>query len=172
MRYSVVSPSLDLGFVEDARKRFVAGSAYLDDRPTAPLRFLAEANLTQIIRRYEQLVDKGQARTELNDEIKQIFSVGYGQTRFQMVPFPSTPAEAPDDANDGRPYLHVMSYDGVTVGATVEAVPELLARIFDRKGQAGSEYRAFRNHLVFLVADESRKEDMKHKMVWRLALRD
>ena len=172
MRYSVVSPSLDLGFIEDARKRFVTGSAYLDDKPTAPLRFLAEANLTQIIRRYEQLVDKGQARTDLNDEIKQIFGVGYGQTRFQMVPFPSTPAEAPDDANDGRPYLHVMSYDGVTVGTTVEAVPELLARIFDRKGQSGSEYRAFRNHLVFLVADESRKEDMKHKMVCRLALRD
>jgi hypothetical protein len=118
------------------------------------------------------IVDKGQARTELNDEIKQIFSVGFGQTRFQMVPFPSTPAEAPDDANDGRPYLHVMSYDGITVGTTVEVVPELIARIFDRKGQAGSEYRAFRNHLVFLVADESRKEDMKHKMVWRLALRE
>ncbi|MDO8544959.1 MAG: hypothetical protein Q7S40_31330 [Opitutaceae bacterium] len=30
---------------------------YLDDRPGVPLRFLAEANLTQVIRREETNVD-------------------------------------------------------------------------------------------------------------------
>ncbi|MFP5237649.1 MAG: ATP-binding protein [Acidobacteriota bacterium] len=172
LRYSIVGPTLDLGFIEDARKRFVAGSAYLDDRPTAPLRFLAEANLTQIIRRYEQLVDKALARSVLNDEIRQIFKSGFGQARFEMIPFPSAPAEAPDDANAGVPYLHVMSYDGVTVGTAVDAVPDLISKIFDRKGSAGSEYRGFRNHLIFLVADEARKDEMKHKVVQRLALQD
>src|SRR3546814_17834439 len=49
LRYSIVGPSCDVSFVEEARKAFVQQSAYLDDRPGALLRFLAEANLTQIV---------------------------------------------------------------------------------------------------------------------------
>src|SRR5260221_6006106 len=50
LRYSVIGPQVDISFVEAARQRFIANSAYLDDRPGAPLRFLTEANLTQMIR--------------------------------------------------------------------------------------------------------------------------
>jgi hypothetical protein len=45
LRYSVLGPGLDVAFVNDARKKFVIDSAYLDDRAGIPLRFLAEANL-------------------------------------------------------------------------------------------------------------------------------
>ena len=45
LRYSVLSPITDISFIEEARKKFVAESAYLDDRPGAPMCFLAEANL-------------------------------------------------------------------------------------------------------------------------------
>ena len=45
LRYAIVGPLLDVSFVDDARKRFVSESAYLDDRPGAPLRFLAEARM-------------------------------------------------------------------------------------------------------------------------------
>ncbi|WP_295440516.1 DUF499 domain-containing protein [uncultured Thiodictyon sp.] len=55
LRYSILSPGTDLSFIDDARRRFVQGSAYLDDRPNVPLRFSAEANLTQILRRPERL---------------------------------------------------------------------------------------------------------------------
>ena len=41
----------------------------------------------------------------------------------------------------------LMSYDGVTVGGSVDAVPELIAKIFDRKGAAGTDFRSFRNNL-------------------------
>jgi hypothetical protein len=166
VRYSILGPATDIGFIEDARKRFISMSAYLDDRPTAPMRFLTEANLTQIIRRQEQRVDKEQARAELNDSIKQTFSAG----RFQTIPFPSGPYEVPDEIGDGRPLLALMSYDGLTVGGSVEAVPDLIARIFDRKGSAGTDFRIFRNNVVFLVADEVRKDDMRAKMIRRLAL--
>jgi hypothetical protein len=54
LRYSVIGPQVDISFVEAARQRFVANSAYLDDRPGAPLRFLTEANLTQVIRAVER----------------------------------------------------------------------------------------------------------------------
>ena len=53
LRYSVIGPQLDISFIEAARQKFLAESAYLDDRNGATLRFLAEANLTQIIRRAE-----------------------------------------------------------------------------------------------------------------------
>lgn len=166
LRYSILGPCTDVGFIEDARKKFISLSAYLDDRPIAPMRFLAEANLTQIIRRQEQHVDKAQARAELNDEIKRIFGPG----RFQMIPFPSGAYEVPDEVGDGRPLLVLISYDAVSVGGSVDAVPELIAKIFDRKGAAGTDFRSFRNNLIFLVADEARIADMRAKMVLRLAL--
>ena len=69
----MVGPKLDISFIEEARRKFISESAYLDDRPGAPMRFLAEANLRQIIRREEQHVDAGEARAELNDTIRNVF---------------------------------------------------------------------------------------------------
>lgn len=168
LRFSLCCPSLDLAFVDDARKRFLSESAYLDDRPGVPMRFLVEANLTQIIRRQEQHVDPGEARAQLNDLIKEIFK---GQV-FEAICFPGGAFDVPDEVGDGRPRLVVMSYDGVSVGATIDEVPELIAKIAQRKGSDSSGYRALRNHLVFVVADEARKEEMRHKIARRLALFD
>jgi Protein of unknown function (DUF499) len=42
LRYSILSPAADLSFIDDAKAKFRAESAYLDDRPSAPLRFNAE----------------------------------------------------------------------------------------------------------------------------------
>ena len=107
LRYSALCPALDITFLEEARKRFIAESAYLDDRPGAPMRFLAEANLRQIIRREEQHVDASEARGELNDRIRQIF----GGNTFDMVPFPGGPFDVPDEVGSGRPKLVVLGYD-------------------------------------------------------------
>ncbi len=170
LRFSILGPHADVTFIDDARKRFAAASAFLDDRPGAPLRFLAEANLTQIIRRQEQHVDAGNVRAELNSRIRDIFAGSSGNSVFEMVPFPIGPGEVGDEVGDGRPRLVVMAFDAVSVGATVESIPELVGRIFTRKGADGAGLRALRNHLVFVVADEARISDMKGKMVRRLAL--
>ena len=87
LRYAAAGPAVDPSFIDEARKRFTTESAYLDDRPAAPMRFLAEANLGVVIRREEQHVDPATARAELNDRIQQIFS---GKT-FEVVPFPGGP---------------------------------------------------------------------------------
>ena len=168
LRYSLLGPAMDITFIEEARKKFIAESAYLDDRPGAPMRFLAEANLRQVIRREEQHVDAGEARAELNDRIRQIFS---GKT-FDTVSFPGGPFDVPDEVGDDRPKLVVLAYDGVTVGGSVESVPELIERIYSRKGSEGSALRALRNNLVFAVADEDRKDEMRRKVYHRLALRE
>ena len=168
LRYSVLGPATDISFIEEARKTFIAESAYLDDRSGAPMRFLAEANLRQIIRREAHHVDAEDARTHLNDCIGQIFK---GQT-FEIVPFPGGPFDVPDEVADGRPKLVVLAYDGVTIGSSVEQVPELIERMYTRKGSEGSALRALRNNVVFVVADEARKEEMRRKTVHRLALRE
>lgn len=169
LRYSVLSPALDPSFIDAAWKRFRDESSYLDDRPGVPLRFLAEANLTQVIRREETNVDTAEARAQLNDRIKTIFG-GTSGSVFETVPFPAAPGEVDDDLGNGRPRLAVMSYDGTAVGSTVDAVPELIARIFERKGSDGTSLRGLRNNLVFVVADETRIDDMRKKVVRRLAL--
>ena len=168
LRYSVLGPETDISFVEEARRKFLAESAYLDDRPGAPMRFLAEANLTQIIRRTEDHVDAGEARAELNDRIREIFD---GKT-LDAVPFPGGPFDVADEVADGRPKLVVLGFEAVSIGTTVESVPELLERIFERKGSEGSALRVLRNNLVFVAADETRREDMRRKACRRLALRE
>ncbi|MGH7906433.1 MAG: ATP-binding protein [Candidatus Binataceae bacterium] len=166
LRYSILGPETDISFIDDARKRFFEDSSYLDDRPIAPLRFLVEANLTQIIRRQEDHADSGEVRAQLNDRIKRIF----GGNSFEMIPFASGEWEVPDDAGDGRPRLVVMSYDAVTAGAGVESVPGLVARIFARKNADGNAFRELRNNLLFVVADQDKIGEMRRAMIRRLAL--
>ncbi len=166
LRYSVLAPAVDISFIEEARKAFVAQSAYLDDRPAAPLRFLAEANLTQIIRSEERRVDPGELRAQLNDRIKAIFS----GTSLDAVPFPAGPWDVPDEVGNGRLLLVVLSPDACAVGSVVDTIPDLVARIYERKGSEGGSLRALRNNLVFIAAEESRVEEMRHKMARRLAL--
>ena len=168
LRYSLLCPAMDVGFVEEARRKFVAESAYLDDRPGAPMRFLAEANLRQIVRREERNVDAGEARAELNDRIREIFD----GDAFDATSFPGGPFDVPDEVGDGRPKLVVLAYDGVTVGGSVERVPELVGRIYGRKGSEGSALRVLRNNLVFAVADDARAGEMRRKTRLRLALRE
>lgn len=168
LRFSILGPTTDISFIEEARKKFVAESAYLDDRPGAPMRFLAEANLRQVIRRSEDSVDAEQIRGELNDRIREIFE----DKTFKAITFPGGPYDVDDEIGDGLPKLVVLGYDAITIDVVETSVPELIERIYTRKGASGSALRSLRNNLVFLVADESRKNDMHRKTRYRLALRE
>jgi hypothetical protein len=169
LRYSLLAPGMDLSFIDDARKRFVEQSAFLDDRPGVPLRLLAEANLTQIIRRQEGQVDAGETRAQLKDRIRGIFAPA-GPVSFNLVAFPGGPYDVPDEAGDGRPLLVLLGYDAVSVGGSVELVPHLVQRILQYKGGDEKTLRINRNTLALLVADEARTDEMRHQMVRRLAL--
>lgn len=165
LRYAILGPDTDIAFVDDARKRFVADSAYLDDKPGAPLRFLAEANLTQIIRREETNIDRDEARTRLNAYIRDLFA---GPT-LNLIPFASGPHDVPDDDGSGRPYLVMLGYEAVQlVGESIRLDP-LVEKTFLHKGGSG-DWRHNRNNLVFLVADAAGVPNMKSKMLRHLAL--
>ena len=167
LRYSMLAPGLDIGFIAEARKRFVADSAYLDDRPGVPMRFLAEANLTRIVQHEEAHVDAMEARAELDDRIGEVFS---GKI-FETVRFPGGPFDVDDEAGSSAPKLVVISYDAVTVGDAAESVPELVERIYSRKGKDGAALRIFRNAVAFAAADETLLRGMRRKAATRLALR-
>lgn len=167
LRYSLLGPGLDVSFIDDAVRRFVQESAYLDDRPNAPLRFATEPNLTQLIRRHELQVDPGQVRSELNDQIRQSFEGGV----LQLIPFPAGPHEVPDDTNNGKPYLVVIGYDAEAVTAQQVQVPPLVQRLFLEKGGSGA-VRLNRNHLVFLCVDAEGRDRMQEQMRHYLAIRE
>ena len=166
LRYGVLAPGTDPGFINDARQKFVANSAYLDDRPGSTLRFMTEANLTQMIRRQEQLVDRELARTELRDRIREVFS---GPT-LNLIPFAAGPEDVPDDAGDGRALLVLLSYEAENVRTGERlTVPALVERIFRTAGTQGN-FRQLQNNLMFLVADGGQVDRMREGMFRRLAL--
>ena len=165
LRFALLAPGVDPSFINDARQRFIQNSGYLDDRPAAPLRYLTEANLNNLIRRKERDVDPGDVRDQLQDRIRQIF-----QARLlNLIPFPSGPYEVPDEIGDERPLLVLLHYEFVAVGGEPSGVPIELAELFLKQGSQG-HFRQLKNNLVFLVAEAERVSGMKEKMTRRLAL--
>lgn len=165
LRYAILSPGTDIAFVDDARKRFVADSAYLDDKPGAPLRFLAEANLTQIIRREETNIDREEARSRLNAYIRDLFA----GPALNLIPFAAGPHDVPDDDGSGKPYLVMLGYEAVQLIGDAIRLDPLVEKVFLHKGASG-DWRHNRNNLVFLLADAAGVPNMKAKMLRNLAL--
>ena len=138
---------------------------HLDDRPGANLRFLTEANLNLIIRRQEQQVDVTEARSLLQQRTRDVFD---GKA-LNLVPFPAGPYEVDDTVGDGRPLIVLIHHDAASVRPEALSVPDLVERIFRTQGSQGA-FRQLQNNLVFLVADENRREEMRARMIRRLAL--
>lgn len=168
LRFSLLSPAADLSFIDDARTRFRAESAYLDDRPNAPLRFNAEANLTQVIGREEKNIDLGEARIQLADRIRSIF----GGQSLDLTAFPGGPWDVPDDVSDGKPRLILLSHDALEIGSDLKEIPEIVTRMFERKGADGNGLRSLRNNVIFVVGDETKVNEMRRAIVRRLALQE
>ncbi len=165
LRYAILAPSLDVSFINDARQKFIAESAYIDDRPTALLRFLTEVNLSVLIRRQVKQVDINEARNLLQDRIRTIFD---GKT-FNLIPFAGGAYDVADEVGDGKPNLVLVSYDAETVRNEAVTVPQLIENIYRHQGNQG-KFRQLLNNLVFLVADDATRDEMKNKMLYRLAL--
>lgn len=167
LRYSILSPGMELSFIGDAIRRFRQESAFLDERPNRPLRFMVEPNLTQMIHHREKQIDPQDIRARLNDTIRTTFS---GKV-FDLVAFPAIANDVADNAE--KPQLVIMGYEATAVSSASSGleVPEIVCRLFREKSSEG-HIRLNRNNLVFVVADESRVEDMKALMRRRLALED
>lgn len=167
LKFAVCSPGIEPSFIEQARVRFLQESLFLDDRPGSPMRFQVEPNLTQIIRRQKNDVDASEVRAELNERVRQLFGTAGGA--FNLVPFPAGPYEVPDEVGDGRPFLVVMGYEALAISLEPKGLPPEIDAIIKHKG-ADNRLREFRNNLVFVVADERLRDNMKERVRTRLAL--
>jgi Protein of unknown function (DUF499) len=165
LRYAILAPTLDISFINDARQKFITDSAYLDDRPTAPLRFLSEVNLGVLVRRQAKQVDSSEARIQLQDRIRTIFN----GKELNLVFNAGGAHDVPDEVGDGRPYLVLISYDAETVRSESLVIPQLVEKIYRTQGSQGN-FRQLKNNLVFLIAEDSSRDEMKNKMTYRLAL--
>lgn len=165
--YAILAPDLDISFVTDAIRRFRQESAFMDDHPNKPLRFLAEPNLTQIIHQQERRINPQDVRSRLNDTIRELFK---GRD-FQPVAFPGLPNEVADSSD--KPLLVILGYEAVSLdgSALTPAVPDLVCRLYKYRNNDGTA-RINRNNLVFIVADTGKVEEMKGLMRHRLALED
>jgi hypothetical protein len=167
LKLSVCSPTVEPSFVEQARTRFITESLFLDDRPGAPLRFMVEPNLTQVIRRQMDEVEAGELRAELNERIRNLLGGAGGA--FNLQPFPAGPYEVDDTVGDGRPNLVVLHHDAFSINADPQGLPSQVEEIFKYKG-TDQKLRELRNNLVFVVADDRLVKNMKDRMRRRLAL--
>jgi hypothetical protein len=167
LKWSMCSPAIEPSFVEQARVRFIEESDYLDDRPGAPLRFQAEPNLVQMVRKQMRDIDAGEVKTELDARIKAVFQPS--SRTFELIAFPGGCYDVPDDATGGRPLLVLIHHDNVAVSGDPSEVPDGIADIFQHKG-ANKDYRDLRNNLVFLLADQRQRENMRTQVRKRLAL--
>ena len=66
----------------------------------------------------------------------------------------------------------LLSHDALEIGADLRDIPEIVGRMFERKGADGNGLRSLRNNLVFIVADETKVSEMKRAIVRRLALQE
>ena len=163
LNYSVYAPGVDPAFVDNAVDRLREKSEYLDDSTTSKLRFSTEANLNQMVSKWEGQLDLETIRQELNTRIGSIFA----RQRFELVLFPASPADIPDDT-DG-PYLAILHWEGHAVEQSNVHLPELVLRLFKEKGDNGNT-RLNRNNLLFLCADALQVDNMMAKARRYLAL--
>jgi hypothetical protein len=80
--------------------------------------------------------------------------------------------DVPDEIGNNKPFFALMSYDSVSVGTTVDVVPELIARIHKNVGSDGAGFRKLRNNVIFVVAEEAKINEMKREMARFLALHE
>lgn len=146
LRYSMLWPGMEIGYVDEALGRFRDRSMYLDDNPQKPTQFQAAANLTQAIRQEEQRLDDSDLRSEIDRRMGMMFRKG----EFDLYLFPGGHEDVPDDRD--APKLVIPKYDAVGTD-NPESAPSMVEDIFRHKG-IGEGIRMYRNNLVFLIAFE------------------
>ena len=146
LRYSILWPRMELGYVDEALTKFKDESLYLDDNPEKPVQFQAEPNLSQAIQRAEQGFDDQDLEDEIDRRINNMFQKG----EFCFLLFPGGHEDVPDDRD--TPKLVIPKYDAVSTD-NPESAPSMVEDIFRYKG-IGEGIRLYRNNLVFLVAFE------------------
>ncbi|HAO12370.1 MAG TPA: AAA family ATPase [Planktothrix sp. UBA8407] len=148
LNLSLLTPGLEIGFVQKALDQLIKVAWYLDYDPiTFISRFKEEPSINKIITEEKEQIGQSQAKEELRNRRDTIFATRH----FNLISSPETPTEV-DDKPDNIA-LCLIDFDEATVRSSTDAVPDLVERIFNNTGEAG-KFRIYRNRLLFLVANE------------------
>lgn len=157
---AILSPGLKPEDVNSALEALLDKCWYLYDQGNKYV-FRTEANINKMISEEEEKVGIVEAKSWVETIVRQKFD----GSLFKLYAFPESPADVPDN-EDLK--LVVVHWDSGTAKRN-SPPPELVTRIFERAGQS-EEFRIYRNTLIFLVADEQKKDEMIRRARLDLAI--
>lgn len=152
LNLAVLIPGDDPALVTKASERLVEAGWFFD-WDGHRYRFKTEPSLNKIIADEMGTVGRVKAKAELDQRIRQVWKTGY----LKLVYFPNEAGDVDDDAD--KPKLAIIHYDATTSTAGDPAPPDLARRLFDHAGSLEG-YRAYKNNVLFLVADKDQVENM------------
>lgn len=152
LNLSLLTPGLEIGFVDTALERLSEVAWYLENDPMTTLaRFKEEPSINKIIAEEKAQVGITEAKDDLRSRRDAIFA----NRLLTLVIAPESPGDV-DDVSDSIA-LCLIDFNEATISVTTEGPPPMVEKIFNETGESG-KFRTFRNRLLFLVANRQELE--------------
>ncbi|WP_017302292.1 ATP-binding protein [Nodosilinea nodulosa] len=147
LNLSLLTPGVDISFVDRALERLSNVAWYLDVDPiTSIARFKEEPSINKIIAEEKEQIGLTEAKEELRTRRDTIFATKF----FQLVAGPEGAHDVDDDPNTIA--LCIIDFNEATITSSTDGPPPLIEQIFSNTGESG-KFRTFRNRLLFLLAN-------------------
>jgi len=148
LNLSLLTPGLDIGFVDRALERLSGVAWYLDVDPiTSIARFKEEPSINKIIAEEKEQIGLTEAKEELRTRRDTIFATKF----FQLVSSPDGAHDVDDDPSTLA--LCVIDFNEAKISRSTDGPPPLVEQIFNNTGESG-KFRTFRNRLLFLLVND------------------
>ena len=152
LNLSLLTPGLEIGFVEQALDRLVTVAWYLDVDPiTSIARFKEEPSINKIIAEEKEQVGITEAKEDLRTRRDTVFATKF----FELISGPEGAHEVDDVAESNA--LCAIDFNEATVSSSLDTAPPVVEQIFGNTGESG-KFRTFRNRLLFLLANKQELE--------------
>lgn len=152
LNLSLLTPGLEVNFVDRALERLTTVAWYLDYDPIdARSRFKEEPSINKIVSEEKEQVGKTEAKDDLRSRRDSIFA----KKIFTPIFSPESPGDV-DDVPD-TVALCLIDFDEATVINSVDNPPHIVEQIFNNTGESG-KFRLYKNRLLFLLANQQEIE--------------
>lgn len=147
LNLSLLTPGMEINFVDRALEQLSAVAWYLDNDPiTSIARFKEEPSINKIIAEEKDQVGVTEAKDDLRGRRDTVFA----SKMFTLVSAPEG-AHDVDDSPDSIA-LCLIDFNEEMISNPTDSAPGLVEQIFNNTGESG-KFRTFRNRLLFLMAN-------------------
>lgn len=149
LNLSLLTPGLEIGFVDTALERLSTVAWYLEnDAITSVARFKEEPSINKIISEEKGQIGITEAKEDLRNRRDTVFAEKY----FKTVSAPESAADFDDTADSIA--LCLIDFQEATISTTTDVAPDIVERIFNNTGES-AKFRTYRNRLLFLIANKN-----------------